>query len=49
MGACFKQDRALDSRSKGLGFDSTAGHVKTCRANFSFHSASAYPVVMSTW
>ena len=27
----------------------SAGHVEKCRANFSFHTASAYPAMMSTW
>ena len=27
LGACDQEDRALDLKSEGLGFDSTAGHV----------------------
>ena len=35
------------TRSKDLGFDSHCWTWK-CRANFSFHTASAYPAVMGT-
>ena len=34
------------SKSEGLEFDS---HCWLCLANFSFHTASAYPAVMGTW
>ena len=42
-------DRALDSRSEGLGFDSQCWPCVEVSANFVFHTASVQPAVMGTW
>ena len=46
--ACGLVVRMLDSRSKGLGSISSAGHLWKCQENFSFCTASAHPAVMVT-
>ena len=42
-GACGQVDKALDSRSEGLGFDSC------CWSCVEAYTASVHPAVMGTW
>ena len=43
-------NRALESRSKGMRFDSHClSFLEVSRVNFPCHTASAYPAVMGTW
>ena len=45
-GACGLVDRAIDSRSKGLGFDFHCWSCVEVLANFLFHADSTYPEVV---
>ena len=49
IGPCGLMDRALNSRSKGLGLMSTAGHVQKCWTNFSCYAATLHPAVICSW
>ena len=46
--SCGLVDRALDSRSKGLGVDFHCWSYVEVLGNFSWHAASAYPAMTIT-
>ena len=48
-GACCIVDGRWTQDQKAWGSIPTAGYVKKCQANFSFHTTSAYTAVMGTW
>ena len=49
VGACGPVDRALDSRSEGLGFDPQCWPCVEVSDKLVFHTASVHSAIMGTW